>query len=95
MNRQIRDLLVQRGGYSLHSAEITSTDLANLKQSDIRKALIDWITSGVETNIIRKPFSSQQLMADFCMKYPATLIFLDWYCDDPASAIASLNNQGG
>ena len=37
----------------------------------------------------------QELMADLGMKYPATLIFLDWFCEDPESAIASVRCSGG
>ena len=50
---------------------------------------------GKKTNIARGSFSCRQLMADLGMKYPATLIFLDWYCEDPESAIASICCSGG
>lgn len=94
MNERIKDILIQREGYSPHSAESTSSDLENIRDSEIAQALFCWIDSGRKTNVSRGPFSSRQLMADLNMKYPATLIFLDWYCEDPESATASIRCGG-
>ena len=95
MKERIKEVLVQKEGYSPQSAESTANDLESIKDSEISQALIRWIDSGKKTNIARGSFSCRQLMADLSMKYPATLIFLDWYCKDPESAIASIRCSGG
>ena len=95
MKEHIKEILMQKEGYSPHSAESTANDLESIQDSEIYQALIRWIDSGKKTNIARGSFSCRQLMADLGMKYPATLIFLDWYCEDPESAIASVRCSGG
>lgn len=95
MKRRIKEILMQKEGYSPHSAESTANDLECIKDSEISQALICWINSGKKTNIVRGSFSCRQLMANLDMKYPATLIFLDWYCEDPESAVASIRCSGG
>ena len=95
MKGRIKEILVQKEGYSQRSAESTANDLESIKDSEIYQALIRWIESGKKTNIARGSFSCRQLIADLGMKYPAALIFLDWYCEDPESAIASIRCSGG
>ena len=95
MKEQIKQVLVQKEGSSPLSAESTAKDLAEIKDAEISQALIHWLGSGQKTNISRGPFSSRQLMNNLNMKYPATLIFLDWYCEDPDSAVASIHCSGG
>ena len=87
--------MVQKEGYSPRSAESTANDLENIKDSEIYQALIRWIESGKKTNVARGSFSCRQLMADLGMKYPAALIFLDWYCEDPKTAMESIRCSGG
>mgnify|MGYP005773281541 FL=1 len=95
MKERIKEILVQKEGYSPRSAESTANDLESIKDSEIYQALIRWIESGKKTNIARGSYSCRQLIADLSMKYPAALIFLDWYCEDPESAIASIRCSGG
>lgn len=95
MKERIKEVLLQKEGYSPRTAESTANDLESIQDSEISQALIRWIDSGKKTNIARGSFSCRQLMADLGMKYPATLIFLDWYCEDPESAIASIRCSGG
>ena len=95
MKERIKAVLVQKEGYSPRTAESTANDLESIKDSEISQALIRWIDSGKKTNIARGSFSCRQLMTDLGMKYPAALIFLDWYCEDPESAIASIRCSGG
>lgn len=95
MKEHIKEILMQKEEYSPHSAESTANDLESIQDSEIYQALIRWIDSGKKTNIARGSFSCRQLIADLGMKYPATLIFLDWYCEDPESAIASIRCSGG
>ena len=95
MKERIKESLVQKEGYSPRSAESTANDLENFKDSEIYQALIRWIESGKKTNVARGSFSCRQLMADLGMKYPAALIFLDWYCEDPKTAMESIRCSGG
>ena len=95
MTERINEILVQKEGYSPRSAESTANDLENIKDSEIYQALIRWIESGKKTNVARGSFSCRQLMADLGMKYPAALIFLDWYCEDPKTAMESIRCSGG
>lgn len=95
MKERIKEILVQKEGYSPRSAESTANELENIKDSEIYQALIRWIESGKKTNVARGSFSCRQLMADLGMKYPAALIFLDWYCEDPKTAMESIRCSGG
>ena len=95
MKERIKEILVQKEGYSPRSAESTANDLENIKDSEIYQALIRWIESGKKTNVARGSFSCRQLMADLGMKYPAAVIFLDWYCEDPKTAMESIRCSGG
>lgn len=95
MKERIKEILVQKEGYSPRSAESTANDLENIKDSEIYQALIRWIESGKKTNVARGSFSCRQLMADLGMKYPAALIFLDWYCEDSKTAMESIRCSGG
>lgn len=95
MKERIKEILVQKEGYSPRSAESTANDLENIKDSEIYQVLIRWIESGKKTNVARGSFSCRQLMADLGMKYPAALIFLDWYCEDPKTAMESIRCSGG
>lgn len=95
MKERIKEILVQKEGYSPRSAESTANDLENIKDFEIYQALIRWIESGKKTNVARGSFSCRQLMADLGMKYPAALIFLDWYCEDPKTAMESIRCSGG
>lgn len=95
MKEHIKEILMQREGYYPYSADSTANDLKNIRDPEIFQALIRWIDSGEKADISRGSFSCWQLMADLGMKYPAALIFLDWYCEDPDSAIASIRCIGG
>ena len=95
MKERSIEIFVQKEGYSPRSAESTANDLENIKDSEIYQALIRWIESGKKTNVARGSSSCRQLMADLGMKYPAALIFLDWYCEDPKTAMESIRCSGG
>ena len=95
MSINLREVLIQREGYSPRSAELTAADLSNIKDTDISQAISQWLESGEKTNISRGPFSCAGLMQSYKMKYPATLVFLDWYSEEPEAAQAALNSRGG
>lgn len=91
----IKNVLIQEEGYSTRSAEITAADLCNIKDQEIARAFAQWLKNREKTNITRGNISCVQLMQCHSMKYPAALIFLDWYGEDPAAAVASISCGGG
>lgn len=95
MVEHIKKVLIQEEGYSNRSAEITAADLSNIKDPEIARAFSQWLRNREKTNVSRGKFSCAQLMRCYDMKYPATLIFLDWYGEDPAAAVASISYGGG
>ena len=94
MNEYIKNILIQEEGYSNRSAEITAADLSNIKDQEIAHAFSRWLKNREKTNVSRGDFSCAQLMRCYGMKYPATLVFLDWYGEDPTSAVASISCGG-
>lgn len=95
MVEYIKNILIREEGYSNRSAEITAVDLSNIKDQEIAQALSQWLRNREKTNVLRGEFSCAQLMRCYDMKYPATLIFLDWYGEDPDAAVASISYGGG
>ena len=95
MANDLRDVLIQREGYSLRSAEMTAADLSDIKDTDLSQALSRWLETGEKTNVSRGSFSCAELMQSYKMKYPAALVFLDWYSEDPETAQAALCFGGG
>lgn len=95
MKKIIEKVLIEREGYSEKSAKITATDLLNVADIEIKAAVKKWYTTGEKCNVIKDNFSSNALMEHFGMKYPATLVFLDWYIVDPDDAMNSIAYQGG
>jgi len=84
--------LIDDEGYSEHSATITAHDLLRVKDQEVKNAVIKWYETNEKDNIRKDQFSSFSLMKNYGMKYPSTLIFLDWYCESPNEAIISLQN---
>ncbi len=90
MEEIIKEVLVLNEGYSSWAAAMTARDLVRILDEEINSALIHWIETGEKQDIIRGDFSCTQLMGLHEMKYPAALIFLDWYSEDPSAAKRSL-----
>jgi len=92
MKRFIEKILIEQEGYTEHVAKITATDLLNIKDLSVKRAVNKWCENGEKENICKDMFSCFSLMKNYGMKYPATLIFLDWYSESPDEAINSLLN---
>ena len=91
MKRMMAYLLVFAMILSLDPAGAAAAARADVKLS--KKSVT--LKKGKKTNVARGSFSCRQLMADLGMKYPAALIFLDWYCEDPKTAMESIRCSGG
>lgn len=95
MKNRIKDILVFKENYNARSAEITATDLCSIKDPTIKAAVGIWVATGEQKNAKIGNLSSKQLMENHGMKYPASLIFLDWYIEKPQEAISCLEQKGG
>lgn len=90
MKEKIKGKLISNLGYSEASASRTADDLYNVKHPDLRKALSDWLQGDANTQVTIDSFSTTILMDKYHMTYPAALIFLDWYCENPKEAVSVL-----
>lgn len=84
-----------KSGYSTQGAESAAKQIADMHSDDIRRACAIWLESRQRTPISEGVFSTDLLMNNFGMTYPASLIWLEWYRDDPSNAIMALEMGGG
>lgn len=90
MREQLKNKLISELAYSSPSASRTAEDLCNLKCTDLREALLRWFRTDTQTVIQDDPYSTVFLMEKYHMTYPAALIFLEWYREDPKAAMSVL-----
>lgn len=90
MREQLKNKLITDLAYSSASASKTAEDLCDLKYADLRKGLLDWLRTDTQTVIRDEPYSTACLMEKYHMTYPAALIFLEWYREDPTAAVSVL-----
>lgn len=90
MREQLKNKLISELAYSSASASKTAEDLCNLKYADLRKGLLDWLQTDTQTLIQGEPYSTAYLMEKYHMTYPAALIFLEWYRENPTAAVSVL-----
>lgn len=90
MREQLKNKLISELAYSSASASKTAEDLCNLKFADLRKGLLDWLRTDTQTVIRDEPYSTAYLMGKYHMTYPAALIFLEWYRENPIAAVSVL-----
>lgn len=83
-----------RNGYSSQGAVSASKNLAELKSSDLVKASYVWLNNDDMPLISEGNISTESLMKHFNMAYPATLIFIEWYREDPTTAMSALESGG-
>ncbi|MGI5987474.1 MAG: hypothetical protein ACOX7M_04970 [Dysosmobacter sp.] len=84
-----RKLIVELD-YSEHAAAQTATDLLRIDHLDIKHAVNCWISYDEATPVDDAPFSADILMRQYGMTYPAALVFLDWYREDPVVAFNAI-----
>lgn len=86
MNKeQLKRILISELEYSEHSAEQTAKDLLSISDLDLLDALEIWVKDRTVSNISQGKYSIYDLLKKG-LKYPACLIFLDWYREDPETA---------
>jgi hypothetical protein len=81
----IKQILIKELGYSDHSASITAKDLLSLDQS-LQNALNDWVEDRTEVEFGVEGFTTNWLITEKGMTYPAALIALDWLIKEPEVA---------
>lgn len=90
MRELLINKLISSLEYSPASASKTAEDLCGLKYTDLRAGLLDWLQTGTQAVIQDDPYSTVSLMEKYHMTYPAALIFLEWYREDPETAVSVL-----
>ena len=93
MREQLKNKLISELAYSSASAFKTAEDLCNLKCVDLRKGLMDWLRTDTQNVIQDDPYSTDFLMEKYHMTYPAALIFLEWYRENPTAAVSVLETR--
>ncbi len=77
--------------YSDYAASVTAHDLCAVKHGDIRFGLMRWLRNQETPDIREGRFSTDLLMAEYGMTYPAALIYVDWLRSDPETARSALD----
>ena len=90
MREQLKNKLISELAYSSTNASRTAEDLCNLKCTDLKEALLDWLQTGTQSVIQDGPISTLLLTGKYHMTYPAALIFLDWCRECPKAALSVL-----
>ena len=90
MKKQIESKLVSKLFYSSASASKTAEDLCNITYPDLKKGVLEWLKTDTQNVIRDAPYSTNFLMEKYHMTYPGALIFLNWYREDPKTAISIL-----
>lgn len=92
-NKLINELI--KSGYSVQGAESAANSISELHSEDIRNACAEWLETRQTMPVSEGVFSTDLLMKNYGMTYPASLIFLQWYRDDPSNALLALQYGGG
>lgn len=90
MEEKIQKLLMESCHYSLAEAKETAKNICSFSQEDLRNAVRQWVIDGSFTEVKEKNYTVSGLMKHYGMAYPAALVFIDWYRDEPEVAEAVL-----
>ena len=91
MEEKIRNVLIDRCNYSEMEARETAKDICGFTSEDLRNAVREWIHKGEITEVWEGKFSTQGLMKNHSMEYPAALVFINWYRSSPTEAESALH----
>ena len=91
----IINVLTNKYGYMPSAAKTAALHLINLKHNDLKKAVAEWLKTGVEIGVGDAPYDTVSLMQKHKLKYPAAVIFVGWYRENPDAAIQSISHWGG
>ena len=95
MIEAIMNVLMIRAGYTRYAAKVTAKQLFELKHKDLKEAVAECITSGAELKVGEAPYDTESLMRNHKLKYPAAILFVDWYRTAPDIAVESISHWGG
>lgn len=95
MIEAIMNILISRSGYTQYAAKVTAKQLFELKHKDLKDAVAEWIQSGAELKAGEEPYDTESLMRNHKLKYPAAILFVDWYRTAPDIAVESISHWGG
>lgn len=87
---KIREILLRKCGYSEYAAKVTEKDLSHIKGIDLMNARDLWVESDIQSDIVENPYTTKMLVREYGMTYPAALLFIDWYREDPVNASKAL-----
>lgn len=90
MEDKIKSLLMTEYGYSEKAATMTADDLCSFKDTDLKEAVQVWLSTGKFKNVTEGKYQARELVENYSMKYPAALVFIDWFRECPEEAEASL-----
>lgn len=93
MKSKLKDILIKELNYSEYAATVTSNDLENLHEQQLREALESWLHDRTVTDVVINGFSALQLMQEKNFTYPAALIALDWLLTEPDIAKKELEKD--
>lgn len=79
--------------YSPSCAERTADDLCRISHADLRECISRWLSDNTFTDVTESVYTVKQLMAEHHMTYPAAIIFIDWYREDPVAASSVLKSR--
>ena len=95
MINAIAEILVIRAGYGKKAAQVTAKQLYALKHRDLKQAVAGWLRTGAEAPVGEAPYDTASLMKNHALTYPAAILFVNWYRDDPKTAAGSMTHWGG
>lgn len=95
MKEAIKKVLICRAGYAERAAEVTADQIVALQHHDLKKAVAEWLRTGAEINVGEQPYDVASLMKNHKLKYPAAILFIDWYRASPEEAVGSMAYWGG
>ena len=84
MQENIISILMNELNYNRKSAEITSNDLLQIQDEEIRQALMRWLAFREMTPVAEQGYDAVQLTDR--MTYPSALLAIEMLRKDPKSA---------
>lgn len=91
----ITHILEVRAGYGKPSARVTAKQLYALKDRELKQAVAGWLRTGAEAPVGEVPYDTASLMKNHGLTYPAAVLFVNWYRQDPQTAAGSMTHWGG
>ena len=84
MREQVTRILMDELKYSKHAAEVTSEDLLNIQDAEIRQSLMRWLALREMTPVAAEGYDAIQLTDR--MTYPSALLAINMLRKEPIMA---------